>query len=66
MTYVVEPSTFGVGYSIFRIKTKDGVDQKIYLIDVPSEAEARKLCPGAIVNTVPGESEYLTKQRQQV
>lgn len=47
MTYVIEPSTFGIGYSIFRLEVKDGKRVKIYLADAPTISEARQLCPGA-------------------
>ena len=47
MTYVIEPSTFGIGYSIFRLEVKDGKRIKRYLADAYSVAEAKALCPGA-------------------
>jgi hypothetical protein len=36
MTYVVEPSSFGIGYSIFRLEVKDGNEVKTYVADVDS------------------------------
>ena len=47
MTYVIEPSAFGVGYSIFRVEVIDGERVKRYIADVDSVVEARSLCPDA-------------------
>ena len=46
MTYVVKPSTFGIGYSVFRLEAKDGQRVEIYVADVTSPAEAEALLGG--------------------
>ena len=48
MTYVIEPSTFGIGYSIFRLDIINGKHVKAYLADVPTVAEGKALCVNAI------------------
>lgn len=47
MAYIIKPSTFGVGYSIFRLEVKDGKRVEIYLADATSISEAKALCPNA-------------------
>lgn len=58
MTYVIEPSTFGIGYSIFRVDTVDGKDVKVYIADVPTVAEAGIYCPNAVEIICPAEARY--------
>jgi len=48
MTYVIEPSAFGFGYSIFKIRDVDGNRIKHYLTDALNLVEARALCPDAV------------------
>jgi len=51
MTFTVEPSTFGIGYSIFRVKIvysrahPEGREVKVYVADVKTVAEAKALVP---------------------
>ena len=59
MTYVITPSTFGIGYSIFRLEVEDGNEVRVYLTDANSVSEARMLCPGATeVICLADENEY--------
>lgn len=45
MTYKIEPSTFSIGYSIFRITIVDGKEFKVYIADAPTVEEAKLLVP---------------------
>jgi len=58
MTYVIEPSTFGIGYSIFLLKVVDGATVKTYVADVPTVEEGRTLCVGATEIICTAEESY--------
>ena len=45
MTFIIEPSTFGIGYSIFRMKIVDGKEVKVYVAEARTVAEAKGLVP---------------------
>ena len=64
MTYVIEPSSFGIGYSIFRLDDKGGDTIKTYIADAVSVKEAKTLCPGATSIVHPAEDNS-TKARLQ-
>ena len=58
MTYVIEASSFGIGYSIFRMEMVDGQRIKRYIADVPTVAEGKILCVNAVEIICPSEVKY--------
>ncbi len=65
MTYIIKPSTFGVGYSIFRQEV-DAKGQRIerYLTDATTLTEAKAMCPDAAVLVCPAEQIASNKRHQ--
>jgi len=65
MSYVVKPSTFGVGYSIFRLEvTETGERVESYLGETPSVEVAKIMYPGAKIFVCPTEEAESNSKRQ--
>ena len=56
MAYVIKPSAFSHGYSIFRVEIVDGIRVERYIADALSLAEAHLLCPNATFIACPVEA----------